>query len=82
MDQMRADKFKFINEAMASHKIEETNSEYNASFLSEGAANRNLRSSSAKMQEQYRKSIDNRNAVEEVDEEEDEEGESSNREKQ
>ena len=31
---MRSDKFKFIMDAMASHAIEETNSEYSASFLS------------------------------------------------
>ena len=33
---MRSDKFKFIMDAMASHAIHETNSEYSASFLSEG----------------------------------------------
>lgn len=31
---MRTDKFKFIMDAMASHAIEETNSEYSASFIS------------------------------------------------
>lgn len=35
LDKMRSDKFKFIMDAMASHAIEETNSEYSsASFLS------------------------------------------------
>jgi hypothetical protein len=33
---MRTDKFKFILDAMANHAIEEQNSEYSASFLSDG----------------------------------------------
>ena len=32
---MRTDKFKFIMDSMANHRIEETNSENSASFLSE-----------------------------------------------
>ena len=36
LDKKRSDKFKFIQDAMARDTIEETNSEYSASFLSNG----------------------------------------------
>ena len=39
LDKMRSDKFKFILDAMANHAIEEQNSEYSASFLSDGHGN-------------------------------------------
>ena len=35
LDKMRTDKFKFIMDAMASHAIEEQNTEYSASFISQ-----------------------------------------------
>ena len=35
LDKMRTDKFKYIMDSMANHRIDEANSEYSASFLSE-----------------------------------------------
>lgn len=50
LDKLRSDKFKFIMDAMASHAIEEQNSEYNASFLSVDAATRMRGNSNAQQQ--------------------------------
>lgn len=44
---MRSDKFKFIMDAMASHAIEEQNTEYSASFISQIGDGRNRQNSNA-----------------------------------
>jgi hypothetical protein len=42
LDRMRTDKFKYIMDAMANHRIDETNSECSASFLSESGKGNTL----------------------------------------
>ena len=59
---MRSDKFKFIMDAMASHAIEEHNSEYSASFISMDNGGRIARINSNAYQKE------NNNTVVEVDE--------------
>ena len=62
---MRSDKFKFIMDAMASHAIEETNSEYNASFLSMDGRHRG---NSNQVPGQQKMQTNNNSTVLEVDE--------------
>lgn len=73
---MRTDKFKFIMDSMANHRIEETNSENSASFLSEsnpaGGVPSKVRGNSTKQFDTQKRHKDGSAAVVEEESEESE----------
>ena len=72
---MRTDKFKYIMDSMANHRIDEANSEYSASFLSETGHQKNRMNSQTKNLEQYYNKVNKEHST--VEEEEDESRSSS-----
>ena len=69
---MRTDKFKYIMDSMANHRIDEANSEYSASFLSESGYQKNRLNSQGKNANYSIKGNERgreHSTVEEVDEE-------------
>lgn len=72
LDRMRSEKFKFIQDSMANHRIEEVSSEYNASIISTHER-RNTRNVDDRKHRSSGYNAGQGNAVLEVDEDEESE---------